>query len=172
MPGVVHSQWQVFELCEVPVRPFLQPAKVLQDGSTTFWEPATPSFVTSRISEDLLCPTIQTVNEGTERCGTQDWGILVVTSLQLDSVPPVATLWMWLFSQVSVHLAVHSPVIHQLLHETSWEKCLYGKTSWPPSRQYSPLFPYLPSIAHSRNTIPRVRALKPKWRQAVCEVSY
>lgn len=90
----------------------------------TFWEPAIPSFVTSRISEDLLCPTIQTVNEGTEWCGTQDWGILVVTSLQLDSVPPVATLWMWLFSQVSVHLAVHSPVIHQLLHED-----LMGKVS-------------------------------------------
>ncbi|KAK4824875.1 hypothetical protein QYF61_021082 [Mycteria americana] len=76
VPGVVPPHVQDFalafaELHVVPVRPFPQPVKVPQDGSTILWciSHSSQFAVISKLAEGTLCSIIQIINEDVE----QDW---------------------------------------------------------------------------------------------------
>ena len=74
MRGVVPPHIQDFslpfaELYNIPVSSFLQPVKVLLNGSLTLWciSHSSQFCVISKLAEGTLCPIIQTVNEDVEK---------------------------------------------------------------------------------------------------------
>ena len=63
---------------------------------------------------------------------TDPWGTPLVTSLQLDSVPLMTTLWVLPFSQFSIHCTDHSssPQFLSFPRRMLWETCLLENCSF------------------------------------------
>lgn len=97
------------ELHEAPVRPFLQHVKIHLTGTTTLWYTShSPTFVSSvKLLRIHPAPSFRTLMKMLNRAGssTDHWGTLQVTGLQSDFVPLTTILWVWTFSQISIHLS-------------------------------------------------------------------
>lgn len=110
------------ELHEFTLSLILQPVQVHWNGSTAVSISVTPSFVPSTDMKSVRCPIFWIINEDV-------WGRVLapesipsitrpVSYLQPDFVPPISTLWTWLFSQFLIHQTAVLSVFCQLLHES------------------------------------------------------
>ena len=74
-PLIQEFTFHLVELLEVPVNPFVQPAEVPLDGSTTLWciSHFSQFCIISELAEGMLCPIIQIVNEDVKQCWCRYW---------------------------------------------------------------------------------------------------
>jgi len=90
VPHVQDFAFTVVELQEVPVRPFLQPV----NGGTTIWCIShSPQFCNiCKLPEDVLCPSMQVINEDVKQYWVQYQPLGLVAGLHLDFVPLITNL--------------------------------------------------------------------------------
>lgn len=114
----------------IPVSLFLQVVQVPLDGSITSGVSATPlSFVSSAVLLRAYS-ALQVVNKHIEQSWTQKdpWGTPLITSLCLDFVPLITTLWCRTFNSCSINLTCLpiQSVYSELFYENHVEDSVKG----------------------------------------------
>lgn len=94
------------ELCELPVRPFLQAVKVPLNSSD-----CSPQLgITCTLVENAVCSVSQVINDVIKHCcpSTASWGTPVASGHHTtDFVSLITTCWTQCYSQFSTHLIIH-----------------------------------------------------------------